>query len=316
MSSFLSPRGNDALKVNPSILNGMTVDETITVRGSSWYWAVFAIMLFSTLVFGGLAFTQPRSKRIFHYITAAITGVASIAYFTMASNLGWAPIGVEFLRSNPKVGGRTRSIFYARYVDWVITTPLLLLDLLLTAGVPWPTIMSTIIFDEVMIITGLIGALVSSNYKWGYFVFGCFAFFGVIWNVNTARLHTKSLGADVTKAFLYTGVWTLFLWFFYPIAWGLSEGGNVISPDGEAVFYGILDILAKPVFGALLLFFHRGIDPARLGLHIRALESDAATHSSTHGAHHEKTAIPIAHNGAGVTGTTTTTTGPTTTSAV
>lgn len=56
-----------------------------------------------------------------------------------------------------------------RNVVWfdlrVITTPLLLLDLLLTAGLPWPTILFTILLDEVMIVTGLVGALVHSNYK-------------------------------------------------------------------------------------------------------------------------------------------------------
>lgn len=64
------------------------------------------------------------------------------------------------------------------------------------------------------------------------------------------------------------GSLTAFLWTLYPVAWGLCEGGNVISPDSEAVFYGILDCLAKPVFGALLIWGHRGIDPARLGLYI------------------------------------------------
>ena len=177
-------RSNKVFDSNPSILKGETVDETITTHGSDWYWTVFAVMLFFTFVFVGLSRTKPRSQRVFHYITAAITGVASVAYFTMASNLGWAPIGVEFHRSNVRVGGNTRSVFYARYIDWVITTPLLLLDLMLTAGVPWPTIMTTIIFDEVMVITGLIGALVSSTYKWGYYTFGMFAFFGVIWNVS------------------------------------------------------------------------------------------------------------------------------------
>ena len=53
-----------------------------------------------------------------------------------------------------------------------ITTPLLLLDLLLTAGMPWPTVFMVMIADEIMIISGLIGALVASEYKWGYFVFG------------------------------------------------------------------------------------------------------------------------------------------------
>ena len=73
------------------------------------------------------------------------------------------------------------------------------------------------------------------------------------------------MGADIARTYVIVGVWTISLWFLYPIAWGLSEGGNVIAPDSEAVFYGILDILAKPVFGALLLWGHRNIDPTRLG---------------------------------------------------
>ena len=46
-----------------------------------------------------------------------------------------------------------------------VTTPLLLLDLLLTSGLPWPTILITILMDEFMIVTGLVGALTRSSYK-------------------------------------------------------------------------------------------------------------------------------------------------------
>ena len=115
----------------------------------------------------GLSYMKPRTHRIFFYITAALNFTACIAYFTMGSNLGFTPIGVEFPRDRSTVRGTNRSVFYARYVDWVITTPLLLMDLLLTAAMPWPTILWVIFLDEVMIITGLIGALVESRYKWG-----------------------------------------------------------------------------------------------------------------------------------------------------
>lgn len=47
----------------------------------------------------------------------------------------------------------------------VITTPLLLMDLLLTAALPWPSVLFTLVVDEIMIITGLVGALVVSSYK-------------------------------------------------------------------------------------------------------------------------------------------------------
>lgn len=78
-------------------------------------------MIVATMVFLGLSFTQPRTHRLFHYITALITMVASIAYFTMGSNLGFTPIAVEFTRSDPRVHGTYREIFYVRYIDWYVS---------------------------------------------------------------------------------------------------------------------------------------------------------------------------------------------------
>lgn len=284
-SSSIMKRSNDALNVNPDLFTYPTsTDIRITTHGSDWYWAVTAVMMVSTFAFLGLSFTVPRRNRIFHYITAAITMVASIAYFTMASNLGYASIFVEFARSNSKVSGATREIFYVRYIDWFVTTPLLLMDLLLTAGLPWPTVLYTILLDEIMVVTGLVGALVASSYKWGYYVFAMVALFGIAYNVVlVGQKHASALGPNVSRTFLMCGVWTIFLWFLYPIAWGLSEGGNVIAPDSEAVFYGVLDILAKPVFGALLLFGHRNIDPAILGLHIRDYDDPVDPKNEKHG---------------------------------
>lgn len=149
---------------------------------------------------------------------------------------------------------------------------------------PWPTILYTIFLDIVMVVTGLVGALTSSTYKWGYFVFATVALFGIAFNVVSVGLkHASILGADIKRTFLICGVWTISLWFLYPIAWGVAEGGNVIGADGEAIFYGILDILAKPVFGALLLWGHRNIDPAVLGLAIRDYEDDVVREKGHHG---------------------------------
>lgn len=54
-----------------------------------------------------------------------------------------------------------------------------------------------------------------------------------------------------------------------PIAWGLSEGGNVIHPDSEPIFYGVLDIFAKVVFGVVVLFGLRTAAPEALGMHVQ-----------------------------------------------
>jgi bacteriorhodopsin len=127
--SDISKRANNALNANPNVFRyPVSSDINLTTHGSDWYWAVTAVMVVSTIAFIGWSFAVPRPHRLFHYITAAITLVASIAYFTMASNLGYAAIPVEFQRSNPVVAGFYREIFYVRYIDWFVTTPVSLLS--------------------------------------------------------------------------------------------------------------------------------------------------------------------------------------------
>lgn len=275
-----SGHGNHAIDYNTNTQNGKSVQIAITYQGSDLYFAICALMGFTALSIIAASALKPRTDRIFFYITAGVNMVACVAYFSMGSNLGWTPIDVEFARSSPKVAGINREIFYVRYIDWFITTPLLLMDLLLTAGMPWPTIIFTILMDEVMIVTGLIGALVKSQYKWGYYAFGCAAMFYVFWNLAwEGRLHAKRI-ADMTgepkiyRTYLMCGVITLGLWLLYPVAWGLCEGGNVISPDSEAIFYGILDSCAKPGFSIALIVGHWTVSPSLMGLRIRDIDED------------------------------------------
>jgi bacteriorhodopsin len=291
--------GNHAIEDNRDVFRTATLE--ITTNGSDWLYAVCAIMGASTLAVMALSFTRPRTHRLFHYLSALILFTASVAYFSMGSNLGQVPIPVEFRRGGNYSG--TREIFYARYIDWFITTPLLLLDLLLTAGLPWPNILVTIVANEFMIVCGLIGALTRTSYKWGYFTFACLAFLFVVYSIVVdGRRHARALGSPVSRTYDMCGVLTIFIWFLYPIAWGCSEGGNVIHPTSEAIFYGILDVIAKPVFTALLLWGHRNIDPMTLGLGIRQpginqplTEKHPVGDHAHAGAHHPHNGV---HNGA------------------
>ncbi|KAG9894395.1 family A G protein-coupled receptor-like protein, partial [Aureobasidium melanogenum] len=290
---------NDAIYVNPNTQNGKHVDIAITVRGSDFYFAWCAVMGAVALGIIISSFMKPRTDRIFFYLTAGVNMTACIAYFALGSNLGWTPIDVEWTRGQADVRGINREIFYVRYIDWFITTPLLLLDILLTAGLPWPTIIWTVFLDWIMIVTGLVGALVKSRYKWGFFSFGCAAMFYIFYNVAwEGRIHAKRLGNDVYRVYLICGVWTLFLWLCYPIAWGVCEGGNVIAPDSEAVFYGVLDFCAKPVFSIMLIVGHWNISPARLGLRIRDVDEDPVLYEKKDRDAPPETADPDAvHNG-------------------
>ncbi|GAA5873545.1 hypothetical protein JCM16303_001159 [Sporobolomyces ruberrimus] len=265
----LAKRANDVLNENPLVAN---ID--ITTHASDWLWAVFAVMLLSALVLFGLSFTRPIGQRAFHELAAAICFTASVAYFAMASDLGATAVQVEYIRGGTLgqnwvdvgVNNPTRSIWYARYIDWTITTPLLLLELAFTTGLPLSQIFILIFFDIVMIITGLIGALVPSVYKWGFFAFGCAALVA-IWFVllGPGRTSAARLGSDFHAAYMTSTIILSTLWLLYPIAWGLADGGNVITPTGEMVFYGVLDLLAKPVYCFIHVFAISRLDYNRLG---------------------------------------------------
>ena len=158
--------GNDVFSHN-GFTNTVTTNNHITSAGSDWYFAVSAIMTVSAFGFMGLAYLKPRSQRLFYYLNVAISLTSAIAYFAMGSNLGWTAVEVEFLRTDPKVHGDLRQIFYVRYIEWFINVPLVVAQLLLVTGMPTPTILYTLLLSEVAVVSALIGSLVHSSYKWG-----------------------------------------------------------------------------------------------------------------------------------------------------
>lgn len=279
--------GNRALEINGDNAASGHADIHITVRGSDWYFTVTSVMGFFAVIFWALSLRRTRNQRLFYYLAAAICLVSGIGYFTEASNLGWTAIPVEWQRSSSKVSGTARQIFWVRYIDYFVTSPLILLTLSLSAAFPWPTILYTMFISWVMVVSFLVGALVQSTYKWGYFAFATVSYLFIAYTILfSAREHAAQLGGSIYRTYLSSGALIVFLWLLYPIAWGCSEGGNVIAPDSEAIFYGVIDLLAKPVFCALIVFGHQDLDIANLGIQVgRTTETPApaAAHTNGHG---------------------------------
>lgn len=65
--------------------------------------------------------------------------------------------------------------------------------------------------------------------------------------------------------------------FWWPKEFGADEE---FAPQYSRPF--TLDVCAKPIFGALLLWGPRGIDPARLGLRTREVDEDPARYKKKH----------------------------------
>lgn len=250
---------NHALGLNPP-----NADIHISTHGSDWLWAAFAIFLVSLFVAIGLDVARARGTRLFHQIAIVVLITASLSYFSMASDLGATPIPVEF-RGNG--GNPTRQIWYVRYIQWFITFPLLLLEVLLVTGLSLSDIFTTLFMGIVLVICGLVGALVHSTYKWGFYVFGVIALF-YIWYILLWHGPRTTFAADGAFRSQYIGAasYLSFMLLTYPICWACSEGGNVISPTSEMIWYGILDIFTGPVFLFFFLFKLKNVDYDTFGL--------------------------------------------------
>ncbi|KAI4127123.1 MAG: hypothetical protein LQ338_003365 [Usnochroma carphineum] len=247
----------------PSVVPGNTpIYQEASATGNRALWAVFVIMLLSSLAFYAMAFRVPVQKRLFHILTAFITTFATLSYYSMAigDGVGQNKILIKHTQKHfPDTYDTVyREVYWARYVDWSLTTPLLLLDLCFLAGVNGASILVAIVADVIMILTGLFAAFtIDEAPKWGWYAMACIAYLVVIYQLAiNGRQTAKAKDNKTATFFAAIGGFTLVLWTVYPIIWGIADGSRNIGVDAEIIAYAVLDILAKPVFGFWLLVTH------------------------------------------------------------
>lgn len=152
---------------------------------------------------------------------------AAISYFGMAvgDGISYNKITIEHEHKHgiPSTYDYVkREVYWARYVDWCITTPLLLLDLCLVAGLNGGHITMAIVADLVMILTGLFAAFAADDAmptkKWGWYAIACIAYLVVIWHLAIhGRAMAMSKGGKVAGFFASIAGFTLILWTAYPM---------------------------------------------------------------------------------------------------
>jgi len=231
--------------------------------GNRTLWVVFVMMFISSLAMYAMAWRVPVQKRLFHIITALIVTFATISYYAMAVGDGIS-LRETTATKHHKHGipdlkhGLVREVYWARYVDWSVTTPLLLLDLCLLAGVSGANIVVAIVADLIMVLTGLFAALSDDEKpRWGYYAMACVAYLVIVYQLAIGgRATVKAKDKKTGTFYVAIASFTLILWTIYPIIWGIADGSYKVSVDTEIVSYAVLDVLAKPVFGFWLLFTH------------------------------------------------------------
>lgn len=195
-----------------------------------------------------------------HHAVASgfVCAIAACAYFAMARDQG--------IHSFVDNAGVERTVYYARYLDWVLTTPLLLLGLV-TVALPRLTstlgsrdrtglIGAVVGADVLMIVTGLIAALSKdTTTRWVWYVISCVAFLIVLYLV-AVPIRAAAAARSAEHAALYTkllGLLTV-LWFIYPIVWAVgTEGAGAVGLSTEIAIFAVIDLAAKVGFGLMLV---------------------------------------------------------------
>jgi len=232
-----------------------TVAGSVSTIGYTALWIGFAFMVFSAIVFLFLSYVRnvKPEGRFAYYTTAAINGIAALAYLIMA--LG----ATQYCT----ISGR--AFLWVRYVDWFFTVPLLILDLGVLAGAHWSELYFTMVCSAVMIAAGYAGAIDSGyNATWPLFTFGFVVYIPVAVSLLTSfRTNAYRHHVEIGKLYDLLAFGSVILYAGYGIVWGCSEGGLIMTVDQEVIVYTVLDIISKCVFGFVLLFSREAI--ARYG---------------------------------------------------
>lgn len=161
-------------------------------------------------------------------MTAFITTFATISYFAMAvgDGISYNTIKLKHTQKHFPDTYTTvkREVYWARYVDWSVTTPLLLLDLAFIAGLSGANILVAVVADVIMILTGLFAAFtVEGSPKWGWYAMACLAYLVVIYQLGVnGRGVVKNKNKKTATFFASIAGFTLILWTIYPMYVPLS----------------------------------------------------------------------------------------------
>ena len=220
----------------------------------------------------GWGVTDPRMKK-FYIVTTLIAAIAFVNYLAMATGFGVVDLAPFF------EGVDEKAVYWARYTDWILTTPLLIYDLALLAGADTEDIAALVGLDVMMIVTGVIATLAIVPVD--SIGFGIDAHRILWWGVSTGFMivllgflfgglsdKVSQLDSETKSTFNLLRILIVVLWSAYPVVWIIgSEGLGVVGLPVETAAFAALDLTAKIGFGIILLRSHSILEsePAAAG---------------------------------------------------
>ena len=222
---------------------GMTRMLPDDYTGFTFFVGTMAMMAASAFFF--LSLSQFDKKwRTSVLVSGLITFIAAVHYFYMKEYWGTFHESPTFFR----------------YVDWVLTVPLMCVEfylILKVAGAKIGLLWKMIAYSVGMLVTGYLGETIftESAALWG-FISGAFYFLIVyeIWLGSAAKL-AKASGGSVLQAHKLLCWFVLVGWAIYPLGYMLGTDGwytSILGKGSVDVVYNIADAINKIGFGLVV----------------------------------------------------------------
>lgn len=194
------------------------------------------------------AFVTDARNRTYHAILAAIAGIAFLAYVAMSLRIGTVTVAGD-------------TVDLARYVQWILATPLIVVYLGLLAGISRRFLGGLVVLDVLVMVAGLAGALTTGAAKWGSFLLGSVVYVVLLYGLLGAiREAVADRPAPVRSLFAKLRNLTVVIWTFYPLVWLLGPPGlDLVSYEIEVLVITYADLIAKVGFGVIALNSQRAL---------------------------------------------------------
>jgi sensory rhodopsin len=220
------------------------------------FWVGFVGMAAGTLYFLVERSSLNPEYRSTATVAALVTFVAAVHYFFMKDAVGTSGLVSEIEAFPTEI----------RYIDWLITTPLLLVKfpllLSLKGRIGNLLLVKLLSADVIMIVSGYIGET-SINTAGGFtqlglwsFVIGTVAWIYIIYLLYTTVTEAaQKRPAPIKKALLNMRLFILVGWAIYPIGYAVTllSSGIEVQLVRELI-YNVADLTNKVGFGLVAFF--------------------------------------------------------------
>lgn len=210
---------------------------------TTWFWVGTTGMALGAVIIFLVAKARTQDEEAHKIVHVVVPVVAASSYLAMAFGQGGLHIG-------------NRLFWYARYVDWSVTTPLLLLGLVITAlhGTHRRTALVAALLgaDVLMIVTGLFSGLSEDpTHRLAWFLVSTGAFLAVLATLlGPVRREAGQRGAARRRTFVRNAAVLGTLWGIYPVVVALGpDGAGVLGARATTGWITVLDLVAKVAYG-------------------------------------------------------------------